>query len=350
MLVSIIITSYNYERFLPEAIESALHQDHPDVEVIVVDDGSTDGSARVIEQYAGRVTPIMKDNGGQCSCFNEGFARSRGEVVIFLDADDALLPRAASLHAERLSRGAVKSCGYMDVIDPGGRRTGSRIPRQLPDSGDYLDETLVNGLDAYQTSFTSGHAWSRAFLQQVFPIPQNDIIGADGYLTAVDRLFGRLEFIHEPVALYRLHTDNKGPVSFCFDLGHLENRVQRKQHRIAYAEQWLEKLGHDGEWRGLRQIRDWRIVLMMHSLNLLDERQPPVSLLELVTSPFRTRPRRLRASAAAAACLVLIRVLPKGAALAMAHRVLERTQVGRVGERRRPWWRMPGARRSGARA
>jgi glycosyltransferase involved in cell wall biosynthesis len=169
----------------------------------------------------------MKDNGGQCSCFNVGFARSRGDVIVLLDADDALLQNAASLHVEHLRDGAVKSCGYTEVIDVDGRPTGSWIPRLLRESGDYLSETLKNGLDAYQTSFTSGHAWSRKFLEKVFPLPENDLIGADGYLTVIDRMFGRLEFIHQPVAQYRLHTDNKGPVSFRFDVAHLKNRVRR---------------------------------------------------------------------------------------------------------------------------
>src|SRR5690606_12189934 len=80
VLVSIIISSHNYERYLAEAIDSALAQDYPRVEVIVVDDGSTDGSRRIIEQYGDRIVPILKAQGGQCSCVNAGFAASRGEV------------------------------------------------------------------------------------------------------------------------------------------------------------------------------------------------------------------------------------------------------------------------------
>jgi glycosyltransferase involved in cell wall biosynthesis len=330
MLVSIIITNHNYERYLAEAIESALNQDYRDVEVIVVDDGSTDGSRRIIERYGGRIIPILKDNGGQCSSFNVGFARSRGEVVMFLDADDVLLTHGAALHVEHLRGGAVKSCGYMEVIDAEGRPTGSWIPRLLPESGDYLRDTLQNGLDTYQTSFTSGHAWSRTFLSKALPLPENDLIGADGYLTAVDRLFGRLEFIHEPVAQYRLHTANKGPVGFRFDPAHLRNRVQRKRHRIAYAERWLRDLGYQVEPRRFRRIRDWRLSLMMHSLSLMEEGDPGVSSWELVSAPFRTRPLRVRASAQIAATLGLIRLLPKRQALALARYVLERTPIGRV--------------------
>ena len=91
-LVSIVISNYNYGRFLGEAIDSALNQTYPHTEVIVVDDGSTDNSREIIESYGDRIIAVLKDNGGQASACNAGFRASRGEVVIFLDADDVLLP------------------------------------------------------------------------------------------------------------------------------------------------------------------------------------------------------------------------------------------------------------------
>src|SRR5208282_584801 len=91
-LVSIIVTNYNYARYLRAAIDSALAQTYPHVEVIVVDDGSTDESREVIESYEKRVLPVIKANGGHGSAVNAGFVVSRGEIVIFLDADDELLP------------------------------------------------------------------------------------------------------------------------------------------------------------------------------------------------------------------------------------------------------------------
>lgn len=330
VLVSIIISSHNYERYLAEAIDSALAQDYPRVEVIVVDDGSTDGSRRIIEQYGDRIVPILKAQGGQCSCVNAGFAASRGDVVLLLDADDVLYPHAARLHAERLRGRAVKSCGYMEVMDAEGRPLGPWIPRRLPESGDYLAETLKNGVDSYLTSFTSGHAWARSFLERVLPLPENESIGPDGYLTAVDRLFGPIEFIHEPVCRYRVHTDNKGPVGFRFDAAHLRARVRRKQRRMEYAEHWLDELGYRVDPRRFRRIRDWRISLMMHALSVLDPSEPPVPAAELLASPFRTRPLRIWASARASACLFLLLFLPKRPALSFAQRILERTRVGQV--------------------
>src|SRR6476646_282737 len=91
-LVSILINNYNYERFLKDAIDSALNQTYSKIEVIVVDDGSTDNSRSVIESYQDKVTAIFKENGGQASAFNTGFEASQGEIICFLDADDMFQP------------------------------------------------------------------------------------------------------------------------------------------------------------------------------------------------------------------------------------------------------------------
>jgi glycosyltransferase involved in cell wall biosynthesis len=75
-LVSILITSYNYGRYLGNAIDSALNQTFRNIEVVVVDDGSEDNSLDVIKSYGGRIVSVVKQNGGQGSAFNAGFAFS----------------------------------------------------------------------------------------------------------------------------------------------------------------------------------------------------------------------------------------------------------------------------------
>ena len=77
--ISIVVNNYNYARFLGAAFDSALAQNYPHREVVVVDDGSTDGSREVIEAYGTRVIPICRENGGQGAAFNSGFSASRGE-------------------------------------------------------------------------------------------------------------------------------------------------------------------------------------------------------------------------------------------------------------------------------
>jgi glycosyltransferase involved in cell wall biosynthesis len=82
-LASIIITSYNYEKFLPQAIDSALKQSYPVKEIIVVDDGSTDNSRHIINSYGDQIIPVFKKNGGITSATNAGFFASQGELIFF---------------------------------------------------------------------------------------------------------------------------------------------------------------------------------------------------------------------------------------------------------------------------
>ena len=91
-LVTIVIDNHNYARYVGAAIESALAQTYQPIEIIVVDDGSTDGSRAVIAAYAGRITIIFQNNRGQSGAFNTGYAASSGDIVMFLDSDDLLRP------------------------------------------------------------------------------------------------------------------------------------------------------------------------------------------------------------------------------------------------------------------
>lgn len=93
-LVSIIIPSYNYAGYVKEAINSCLSQTYGNNEIILVDDGSTDGTARVLDDYirGGRIKYIYKNNGGLSSARNAGLIKAKGEFVQFLDADDILDP------------------------------------------------------------------------------------------------------------------------------------------------------------------------------------------------------------------------------------------------------------------
>ncbi len=91
-LVSILINNYNYGRFLGDAIESALGQSYPNVEVIVVDDGSSDNSREVMAGFGSRIKPIYRENGGQASAYNAGFDAANGEIICLLDSDDLHLP------------------------------------------------------------------------------------------------------------------------------------------------------------------------------------------------------------------------------------------------------------------
>src|ERR1700722_4203120 len=88
--VTVLIDTYNHAGFIAEAIESVLQQDFSgeSMEILVVDDGSSDGTAEVVGKFAPRVRLISKANGGQASAFNAGIPEARGKIVAFLDGDD----------------------------------------------------------------------------------------------------------------------------------------------------------------------------------------------------------------------------------------------------------------------
>ncbi|MEO5904128.1 MAG: glycosyltransferase family A protein [Gemmatimonadaceae bacterium] len=132
MLVSIVVNNHNYGRFLRDAIDSALDQKYHSIEVIVVDDGSTDDSRQVMTSYGDRILPVWKRNGGQGSAFNAGFAKSRGEVVIFLDADDALLPDAVECIMKEFRPGVSKVHWPLWRADENLRSTGLLFPPEDP--------------------------------------------------------------------------------------------------------------------------------------------------------------------------------------------------------------------------
>lgn len=90
--ISVVIPTYNYGRFVAEAIESALGQTCSPLEVIVVDDGSTDDTETVVRAFGDRVRYIRQENAGVCAARNRGVAESTGELIAFLDADDIWEP------------------------------------------------------------------------------------------------------------------------------------------------------------------------------------------------------------------------------------------------------------------
>lgn len=210
-LVSIVIDNYNYGRYLRYSIDSALEQSHPNTEVVVVDDGSSDNSAEVISSYRSRVVPVLKANGGQGSAFNAGFGASNGDVLIFLDADDVLLPTAAEAAVAALSApGSAKAHWPLIEIDDQGRPTGRLGPTPLPE-GDLSDEMIASGPGraVFGSPPTSGNAWPRRLLKEILPMPEDLYTAwADTYLLTAASLFGRLRVVPEPQGLYRLHTRN----------------------------------------------------------------------------------------------------------------------------------------------
>jgi glycosyltransferase involved in cell wall biosynthesis len=142
--VSVVIPTYNSAPYLREAVDSVLAQTFRDLEVIVVDDGSTDGTANVIESYGSSIGYVQQPNSGVSVARNKGVAESAGRYVAFLDADDAWLPKklATQLEALRGARGYGLSYTALLVTDADLNPVGVRRANV---HGPALESLLLHG-------------------------------------------------------------------------------------------------------------------------------------------------------------------------------------------------------------
>jgi glycosyltransferase involved in cell wall biosynthesis len=224
-LVTILVCSYNYERYLAAALESALTQRYRPLEIVVVDDGSTDGSRAILHRYGGSIRLVFKPNGGQPSALNAGFRASRGEIICLLDADDVLAPgkvgRVVAAFASNPDAGWVYH--ELDYIGPDGEPSPLAT---LPDRGNVA--ALVRrraryGKDVrldlrahfaagerlpYACPAFSGLSFRRGTLDAILPMPEDIARASDEFpKLAAAALFPGIH-LGEPLALQRVHGSN----------------------------------------------------------------------------------------------------------------------------------------------
>jgi hypothetical protein len=203
--VSIVVVNHNYARFLDRAIASAVDQTRA-CQVVVVDDGSTDDSPAVLARWAGRARIERRANGGQRAAYNAGFGCCSGDVVIFLDSDDYLMPDAAARVARAFAEDVAKVHFRLRLIDAEGRALGGDVPSVLA-AGDAAQPLLRSGL-LYTSAPGSGNAYRRSVLERLFPLPLavEDPVGADFFTIYGAALFGRIHALDETLGAYRVHT------------------------------------------------------------------------------------------------------------------------------------------------
>jgi Glycosyl transferase family 2 len=262
MRVSIIILSYNYEAFVDVAIRSALEQRGVETEVIVVDDGSTDGSREVISRWGTRVIAVFKANGGQASAYNAGFARATGDVVIFLDSDDSLEPDACATLVAMFEREpeVVKVHFPLRVVDDAGEAIGPIIPAMLAEG--RVDGALREKGVLYASSPASGNAYRKRALDRLMPIPEDptDPQGADFFAIFGVCLLGEVRAVkRRTLGDYRIHAPaHGGQVVF-------GNGVQRLSEPHASAARY-------------KRLRAWLVERLGPDARLPEEMAPDFSL------------------------------------------------------------------------
>ena len=246
---SIVITNHDHGRFVAQAIDSALAQTHAAVEVVVVDDGSTDDSRRIIEGYHDAVRVSFREHGGQARAMLDGFRRSRGEVVLFLDGDDILYPDAVSRISSRFGSRIAKVQGRLDLIDDRGHRLGRQTPPLAMSSGDLLPVVLRHGW--YPAPPTSGNAFARATLEALLPVPESyaRLSAADGRLSVSDHYLsvlapfrGDVVSLPEPLGAYRIHMARRTRQRSAL-LADVRRRIERTAALSGIVRQWAGQRG-----------------------------------------------------------------------------------------------------------
>ena len=283
-LVSIIIINYNYEKFLPRAIDSALQQTYPLKEIIVVDDGSTDSSRQIINQYGNQITPVFQENRGMTAATNTGFSASRGEIIFFLDSDDVFFPHKVEemvkhylqvipqnpdvLIFHRLEmttdEGIILTLtpkGGLSTLD-GKRENGSFEKLSAPEAAyRYIQKWGFLPFRASPT--TSGLSLTRSLARRIFPLPEGrEIICTDRLLTYGAMLLGTVYGSSQVLGSYIIHGDNisliKDGYGWQNDLYFVNDILQKiNKERIAsffdsrYAKSYYK---NSGSIKGLLQL------------------------------------------------------------------------------------------------
>ena len=218
-LVSILVSNYNYARYIGAAIQSALDQTYTNIELIICDDGSTDNSVSVIEEYErkdSRLRLIPKENGGQGSGFNAAFAASRGEIITLLDSDDLFLPHKVERIVADFQANSDAGFGVHRVM-----RMSADLRRQgvwpmsapLP-KGWYGSRMLEDGGILPFMPPTSGLSFRRQVADRIFPLPLEAplVKCPDQLITRLAPLLTVVTREDEALSQYRLHGDNNyGP-------------------------------------------------------------------------------------------------------------------------------------------
>ncbi len=232
--LSVVIPIFNYERFVADAIDSALSLDWPDVEIIVVDDGSTDGSRAVIERYGDRIRRHYQSNRGQFEAYNVGFAMSTGDAVLLLDADDVAAP-GLMLAVEAVWHPRVSKVQFqMRAVDAELKPTGTFFPQYPSDHSPHNARDWMLATSTYPTAPGSGNVYSRWFLQKIFPLSGVWGRAGDSCCIAAAPLLGDVVTVPEPLVSYRVHGANSGALSR-LQPGRFAAEVRRAIDRYRYA-------------------------------------------------------------------------------------------------------------------
>lgn len=206
--LSIIVSSFNYGQYLRQAIDSALNQVCNRLQVIVVDDGSTDDSRDIIESYGDRVQTLFQQNQGQIASCTAGLQLCVHSIVIFLDSDDFLWPSAASEIMALWTPKTVKVQYSLQAIGSEGNEVHTVFPKYPHGLTPSTIRAELLRAGVYPATTTSGTAFNRDFLKKVMPIPDEYRCDIDDALNVAAPLHGDVVTLRKALGCYRVHDRN----------------------------------------------------------------------------------------------------------------------------------------------
>jgi glycosyltransferase involved in cell wall biosynthesis len=201
-LVSIVTPSYNQGRFLKRTIDSVLMQSYPNIQYIVIDGGSSDGSVEILQSYRDRFYWISEPDRGQTNAINKGFARAKGEILAYLNSDDILAPRAIERVVQYLQKNPECDMVYgeADYIDEQDRIIGSYK------TADYSFNRLIEDCMVCQPAAF----WRKRMMEKVGPFDEQLNFAMDyEYWLRIAKAGGEIRFLREKLACSRLYSENK---------------------------------------------------------------------------------------------------------------------------------------------
>lgn len=246
-LVSIVIPCFNYGRYLGDAVRSALAQTYRPIEILVIDDGSTDATPVVARSFGGSVRYFSKPNGGLSSARNFGSRRCKGTYIAFLDADDELVPTFVERTLGVLADNPTSSFVYTQVEYFGRREGVSNFPPF--DLHRLTRRNYISATAMMRASLFNSYCYDETFTR--------GLEDWDFYLTlAGDSHLGVL--CDEPLVRYRKHRDSLSMIDRLDSDGSVRYREYRRltrKHRQLFPWWWpLRTAASYSRWHVMRRL------------------------------------------------------------------------------------------------
>jgi len=215
-LVSVLVDTYNHERYIEQALTSVMEQglSPAEMEVVVVDDGSTDNTPAIVQKFTPRVKYIRKTNGGQASAFNAAIPECRGQIVAFLDGDDWFAKGKVAAVVDGLEHNPEVSAvghGHYKVDEDKGE-----VQVCAPTESTILDlataDAAREAARRWQFLLLGALTVRKRVLERIMPIPEALVFSADSPIQVASMAMGAL-LLKEPLFYYRHHADNLYAIS-----------------------------------------------------------------------------------------------------------------------------------------